>query len=392
MDDKLSSNEKTDENEVMIESENGLEPDFDYSSTLDIYPLTKVNIEKEQWSISHVKELHEAANMIILDPDFQRDYVWGKDSRKKSELIESILMKIPLPVIYLFQKKDGDYQVVDGRQRLQTILDFMDNKFAIKGVRILKGCEGLKFSDLPPKSQMMFKGFQLFFYIIAPSNPERLKYDIFDRVNRGGTKLNNQEMRNALYCGESTKLLNRLSESEAFLSAAGKRFSNTRKKGDYVILRLLSFFMYWEGYFSKARKPFEYKGDLEDFLAKSMEYINHDLSSSDREQLTDRFKKAMNRISEVIGQEAFRFASKEKASQRRPINMLLIDTLGYLFMKEDDWDFKLGNVDFDALKSELDGTELFNGKNDSTDALAKRREKVIELSRKYDKTNQNTQL
>ena len=148
---------------------------------------------------------------VILAPAFQRFEVWTR--RQKCELIESILMGIPLPAIYLLETKDGKRQVVDGRQRISTIISFMKDEFKLADLKILKDYNGKTFSTLPPLMQGIFEDYQLYCYIIQPPTPERVKYDIFDRVNRGGTRLNSQEMRNALYQGPATDLLKSISSS-----------------------------------------------------------------------------------------------------------------------------------------------------------------------------------
>lgn len=103
-----------------MESESGLDMEQNNSST--IYPNAEVRVEKAQFSILHLRRLCVERKEIIISPDFQRNDVWK--GRQASELIESILMGIPIPIMYLFEAKDGKKQVVDGRQRINTILSF----------------------------------------------------------------------------------------------------------------------------------------------------------------------------------------------------------------------------------------------------------------------------
>lgn len=112
----------------LLEGESGL--NIDQDDSLNIYPNAEVRIVRAQYSILHVKRLCEERKELIIDPDFQRNSVWNP--KQKMELIESILMGIPIPVIYLFEMKDGTKQVVDGRQRITAILDFLNNKFALR--------------------------------------------------------------------------------------------------------------------------------------------------------------------------------------------------------------------------------------------------------------------
>ena len=202
-----------------------------------VYPMTEIRIDKVQYSVLHLHNLVIKRNQLVIDPEFQRNEVWS--SRQKCELIESILMGIPIPVIYLFESKEGRRQVVDGRQRIMAILDYYNNKFALRDLKILHGAkyQHCWFKELDPKSQALFEDYQLSFYVIQPPTPERVKYDIFDRVNRGGTRLNNQEMRNALYYGRSTKLLKYLALTPEFLTATEGSISDKRMKGRYIISR-----------------------------------------------------------------------------------------------------------------------------------------------------------
>ena len=271
--------------EEWLESESGLDMEQNNSST--IYPNAEVRVEKAQFSILHLRRLCVERKEIIISPDFQRNDVWK--GRQASELIESILMGIPIPIMYLFEAKDGKKQVVDGRQRINTILSFLKGGFKLKDLKILHALNGCAFTDLDLKLQGIFEDYQLFFYIIQPPTPERVKYDIFDRVNRGGTRLNNQEMRNALYQGKSTVLLKELAESCIFKEVTEKSISPQRMKDTYVVLRFLTFYIWkTQKAIDKDGIWIDYKSDMNDFLAKTMEYIN-DLNDSQIENLKNIF-------------------------------------------------------------------------------------------------------
>ena len=99
-----------------------------------IYPASKIKIDRVQFSIFELKRRYDRG-LICLDPDFQRNFVWKQ--KQKSELIESVIMGIPLPLIYLAETMEGNLIIVDGRQRLTTFFHFMDNKFALNGLKIL---------------------------------------------------------------------------------------------------------------------------------------------------------------------------------------------------------------------------------------------------------------
>lgn len=301
----------------------------------EVYPNAEVRVTRAQYSTLHIKRLVEDRKELIIDPDFQRGNVWAK--KQGAELVESILMGIPIPVMYLFEMRDGKKQVVDGRQRISAILDFLNDKLVLKDLKILPEYNDCKFSDLDAKMQGIFEDSQMYFYIIQPPTPERVKYDIFDRVNRGGTRLTNQEMRNALYRGKSTRLISELSKTEEFLRATGHGISPKRKKDNYVILRTISFYLLYrkaDVVIKQNGEAIEYKSDIDDFLAKMMIFINEKASDELIADCRTMFLRAMNNSYRIMGEDAYRFAAYEDESgksRKRPINMPLFEMLAYIF-------------------------------------------------------------
>lgn len=303
-----------------------LSPTRNMENLENIYSKANIKIDRDQFTIFELNRKHERG-LIILDPDFQREEVWVP--KQQSELIESVLMGIPLPFLYLNETKDGKLVVIDGRQRLTTFFKFLKNSFKLKELRILEDLNGMYFSDLDEKLQANLEDFQLFAQVIKPPTPDRVKFDIFDRVNRGGTVLNNQEMRNALYQGKSTELLKFLSQSQAFKSATSESISPKRMNDRYIILRFLSFYLWKKELLKDANgDPVQYKADLDDFLGKSMEFLNG-LSAAEIEELKYKFTLTMTNNQLIFNDEAFRRPSK--GGRRKPINMILFESFGYLF-------------------------------------------------------------
>lgn len=367
------------------EFDNNTEADFLEGETTDIsglesvYPNAEVRVEKAQYSTMHLKRLVEERKELVIDPDFQRNDVWS--AKQSAELVESILMGIPIPTIYLFEMKDGTKQVVDGRQRISAILNFLNNKFSLKDLKILPQCNGKTFSKLDFKMQGIFEDYQLSFYIIQPPTPERVKYDIFDRVNRGGTRLTNQEMRNALYKGHSTVMLKDLAASSVFLNATGRGISSKRMKDQYVILRSIAFYLLKKKQhevLEQNGEAIEYKSDIDDFLAKTMIFLNEKASKELLVDCKNTFYRAMDNCYNVLGRDAFRFDSE--SGNRRPINMPLFEVLMYVFS-----DNKLmENVDYtkkevENFKRKFDHQQMFSGNVDSTINLNDRYDLAEEL-------------
>lgn len=297
----------------------------------DNYPNLSIKIEQAQYSIFELKRKYDK-DRICIDPDFQRNLVWT--NKQKSELIESVIMQIPLPLIYLAENEDGKLVVVDGRQRLTTFFQFLDNEFRLKDLKILPQINGMNFNELEEshlysRYVTIIEDTQLVVQIIKYPTKDRVRFDIFDRVNRGGTPLNKQEMRNALYKGNATKLLDELSKMKSFKDATGGAISPKHMKDKYVILRALCFYLLWRGnILDKNKKRMEYRSDMEELLGAGMNLFNKmDLNSIFL--LKQLFDRTMTRAYQCLGKDGFRIPSNGKI--RRPISMTLFETLFYYF-------------------------------------------------------------
>lgn len=358
------------------------EVDEEITPSDEVYPA-EVRVNRAQFSCSHVKILVEKRHELEISPEFQRNNVWK--SSQMSELVESILMGIPIPVIYLFEDRDGNKQIVDGKQRITTIIDFQDDKFTLNGLHVMPSYNGKKFSTLPPKMRGAFEDYQLSFYIIQPPTPERVKYDIFDRVNRGGTQLTHQEMREALYMGKATEMLKYLRmENGSFLKATGNSIPEKRKKDTYLILRSVSFMLLW-GFSERVKKlnngkDISYKSDIDDFLASTMIFLNNKADDGLIKDLEHRFLSSMDYIYDIMGSDGFRFAH-EYGSSRRPVSMPLFETLTYVFS------FPVVNKNplrtkqiVSNKKKDWDMSGSFNGSNvDSVTKVVERKELIDEI-------------
>jgi hypothetical protein len=336
----------------------------------EIYPAN-VKVSRDVFSVFELKRKYEERGTVKLDPDFQREDVWNK--KQKSELVESILMGIPLPVMYFAEDKYGNLQVIDGRQRLTALFEFLNNKFSISSAPILTYLKGKKFKDLEPKDQTKLEDYQLIVYIIKPQTPDRIKFDIFDRVNRGGTQLNKQEMRNALYQGKSTELLKELAESEEFLKATGDAISPKRMKDRYLILRFIAFYLWKKHKLIENTNFVEYKSDIDEFLGKIMEILNK-ADEKFLNEIKTIFKTAMKNSFDILGKDGFRIPNKGK---KRPINMALFESLSYL-MSHDDIVNRNKNLTKEKVK------EAFEDKN-FYESLTQKVDSSLSVKTRFDK-------
>jgi hypothetical protein len=294
---------------------------------------------------------------IILNPDFQRNEVWTME--KKCRLIESLMLKIPIPMFYVSADEKGIFYVVDGLQRLSTLRSFVlgdkyleTKKTSLKGEGfVLEDLEfwgdqynGMNFNDLPINIQNRILETGFTFTIINPGTPEEVKRNIFKRINTGGEPLTPQEIRHALYIGESTRLLLQLSKKKEFLLATDESIKSNRMMDREIILRCLSFII--RSYIDYYRNH-----DMDSFLSDTMRIINimpnlnikaferifkervrkEQILINDMAILEDHFTKSMIRAREIFGNHAFR--KSYPGRRRTPINKALFEVWGTLLGK-----------------------------------------------------------
>jgi uncharacterized protein DUF262 len=315
-----------DAKEPIIEEPEGL--DKTDSTGWGEYPLDSVFVRKEQRSVSEVMSRIER-DRYVLDPDFQRDFVWPPE--KQSRLIESCLMRIPLPVFYVAEAKDGKIIVVDGLQRLTTFYRYLNNKFALTGLGNGRDASPQenpmlqkKFKDLPLNLQERLEDTQLTLYILDAKAPERAKLDIFERVN-GGVPLTRQQMRNCLFNGDATKWLKTAADSELFIKVTGGSLDKKSMRDREAINRFCAF---------RLLGVEQYKGDMDDFLARALEHMN-ELSVDEFDKLSKAFNRAMTANLNLFGRHAFRksLAIDDKYASRTVINIALFDVCTVRFAK-----------------------------------------------------------
>jgi len=320
--------------EVQLDQEDGQLDTSIHSSNERIYPVKTIKVERGFYTAYELKRKYDKKpSFVVLDSDFQRENVWTIQQQR--ELIESILMGLPLPIFYFNQDKTGRLIVIDGRQRLNAIFSFLDNKFALDKLKILDDFNKKKFEDLDPIYQSKIEDYQLMAHVIQPTTPDQVKFDIFDRVNRAGTKLNKQEIRNALYQGQATVLLNELSKSTEFNNATENYFlKDKRMKNRYLLIRFIAFYLYYNNELYKNNNQMEglyqYNSDIDDLLGLSMEFLNS-TSKEKVEQIKEITLDALNKISFYLGENAFRLIdiNTDGSLKRYPININIFESLMY---------------------------------------------------------------
>ena len=265
---------------------------------------------------------------IDLTPDFQRlRGIWN--SERKSRLIESLLLRIPIPVFYVAAQENDDWSVVDGLQRMSTIFDFVNGEFGLEKLEYLTSFEKLKHQELPRAMQRRISETQLIVNVIEPGTPAKVMFNIFLRINTGGMTLNGQEIRHAMHPGPVREFLQRLAESQSFLKATNHSVKPTRMADRECVLRFLAFYL---------SPPDNYSdNDLDNYLSVAMEDIN-EMNDYQVSEIERDFDKAMTAAFAIFGDDAFRKRS-HKAHSRRPVSRALFEV----------WSVHLSKLDSDKI-------------------------------------------
>lgn len=294
----------------------------------------QIKVNAKQFSIKLVTDMIGAGD-IDISPDFQRHFVWN--SSQKSRLIESLLLRIPLPNFYFAEDEEGRLTVVDGLQRLTTIRDFVNNKFPLVDLEYLdEGVKGRYYQDEGTKKGIDKKYFrwfnmtQLSVNVIDPSSPSNVKYDIFKRINTGGRSLNNQEIRNCLSSQKVRTLLNKMVSLDEFKLATGGSLKTTRMADQEMALR---FILFYDAYQKDNTLFNSYDGYMESSLDTTIEKYKN-VTEEQSEKVVSRFSCAMKNAQWLFGEKyAFRkvkSADLKENAQRQLLNKALFEAWSVL--------------------------------------------------------------
>lgn len=281
------------------------------------YPIDTLLIRNENRTVHDVLRRIEKGS-FVMNPDFQRDFIWLED--KQSKLIESVLMRIPLPVFYLGEDDEGRMVVVDGLQRLSTFQRFVNNEFQLKLPEQIE-LNKKKFRDLSPKMQNRIEDCNLILYVIDAKVPEQARLDIFDRVN-SGVPLTRQQMRNCLYMGAATRFLKVESTTPLFIKATGKSLKTVAMRDREFVNRFCAF---------QLLPIKDYRGDMDEFLAQGLKLMNK-LSSDDLNKLSAKFRTGLQNNFKVFEQHAFRKHS-QRTHSRSMLNASLWDVMSTILSR-----------------------------------------------------------
>lgn len=288
----------------------------------------EINIKSKTMSLDNIiKRIRESE--IDMAPDFQRKGdLWTAD--KQSRLIESMLIKLPLPAFYFDGTEDEKWLVVDGLQRLSAIKNFVvDENLRLQGLEFLENINGKTFSELPRNYRRMIEETEIVAYIINPGTPADVKFNIFKRINTGGLVLEPQEIRHALNQGIPSKFVANLAQLKSFKEATQNVIATDRMLDREFVTRFLAFYL---------NGPKGYKPDLDTFMTSSMGQLNTK-TNDELDKIQVAFDKAMKLSKIIFGKWAFRKVYSTD-DRRKPINKALFEV----------WSVELANLTLEEQK------------------------------------------
>jgi hypothetical protein len=257
-------------------------------------------------------------NQIDLSPRYQRRDRWKAD--RQSRLIESFLMNVPIPQIFLNEDQYGKYSVIDGKQRLTAIHEFLRGRLRLTGLQIFSELNGKTIDDLAPNFRAIIgTRAALRATIILRQSDNEVKYEVFRRLNTGGVSLNPQEIRNSTWPGPLNNLLLDLSELDKFRVLLGivqpERSALYKEMRDVeLVLRYFTFRNDWDSFSGGMAKR------LDRFMTD-----NQKASKAQLVQMTAEFEHKLSQVHAAFGTHAFRRFTPETKTWRKPIVAALFD-------------------------------------------------------------------
>lgn len=336
---------------IRIEPLDGGENYQAQSAEQDGFVPASVNIAPITQNVSNLME-RLSNEEIDLNPVFQRRKdLW--DNVRQSRLIESLMLRIPIPSFYFDMVNEGEWKVIDGLQRLTAFSNYLIGeeketedgrrllvKRKFEGLQYLKDFNGKTFDELPRQYIRRIKEAQVTVFGVQKGTPENVVYNIFQRINTGGLALEPQEIRNAMYHGAATELAKELAEGEEFLEATMYAVKPDRMADQEYVIRFMAFTI--------LDYKTDYKDDIDAFLILAMKTVNayNDDDDIRLKRIVQNFSKVMRYSKSIFGKNAFRKIGD--GERRRPINKALFELFSVCFSE-----LEKGQLDKIVAKREL---------------------------------------
>jgi len=285
-------------------------------------PLRSTRVE---WSLLQLHQRWKHGR-LELHPDFQRGLVWSLD--EQSRFVESVLLRLPLPSIYLSELDHGESLVViDGQQRLLSVFRFMDGLFSLAGLTVLLELNGRRFNELDRRQQRRFEDAPMSMVIIQEGSDEWLISEVFQRLN---PTWDAQEIRHVLYRGPGLVMCEQLAQPDGpFLRVAGVHRTFRSMQAEKLVLRMLAFL---------DMGPEAYGGDMESFLTEALLRLNS-RSDDERTRLQRRAEHSLALTQSIFGEHAFRRFFPKSREYSGAFNAALMDVVTWGFDAVDaDWE------------------------------------------------------
>ncbi len=279
------------------------------------YNPSDVDIRQQKFSVGQIVEMITHSDIDLLDlSDYQRNTTaWSAE--QKSRLIESLIMRIPLPIFY-FDGSERSWKVIDGLHRLITLYTFMRGaSFNLKKLEFIKEIEGKTFFEIPFKYRRAIEESEITAYIINPGTPDSVKINIFHRINTGGAMLSRQEIRSAYYRGVAADFIKELSETDEFLIATLNRVSKSKMRDKEFALRFFAFYYFLTRYHPPMEKFLDTTMVV---IRKMQDYLLADARNA--------FKKSMIVCNEIFNEKAFYMLNINGEKIGSSINLALFET------------------------------------------------------------------
>lgn len=277
------------------------------------FPPAERKVYTQPYDLSVQTLLEQWNSEILILPEIQREYVW--DNVRASRLVESLMLNIPIPILYFAETAAAKYEIIDGHQRIRSIVRYIKNEFPLSGLQVLTEYKGSRYHQLPDREQRFIRMRTLRAVIIGVDSHPSMKFEIFERLNSGSIILNAQELRNSLYRGPFNQLLRDLAKNTTFRKILGTKNPRGRMVDEELTLR---FFALHDNY-SKYKTP------LKQFLNEYME-SKIDAKAKELERLRELFERTINRVHRLVGDNAFRLTDKNGDLVERLVNRSLFDS------------------------------------------------------------------
>jgi len=278
----------------------------------DPFPPPDRRIVTQAYDLSLGTLVEQWQNGQLLLPDFQREYVWS--DAKASRLIESLLLNIPVPVVYFAETENATFLVIDGHQRIWSIVRYFENQYRLSGLRISDEFKGKRFFELPEKEQRFLQMRVLRAIILTVESHPDMKFEVFERLNTGGVALNAQEVRNAIFRGPLNELLIELERLPEFLGCLSRAEPRKRMVDRELVLRFLALRSDYSNYRPSLLRF------LNDFMREHQTPTAQWLSAQRR-----LFTSTTTLVKSVYGGAAFRIIDADGRPTERNINRALFD-------------------------------------------------------------------